>query len=56
MYPERYLRFDDINPYVAKADEIHQWFKEVGYDRTDILENTLEVAGKCNAEITKKRN
>lgn len=56
MYPNRYLRFDDINPYVAKVNEVSQWFKDAGYDRIDILENTAEVASKCNAEITKKRN
>ena len=56
MYPERQLRFDKINPYVAKADEIASWFKDVGYDRSDILENTIEVAEKCTAKIQKRRN
>jgi len=56
MYPERHLRFDEINPYIAKAHEVQQWFKDAGYDRIDMLENTLEIAEKCNAEITKKRN
>lgn len=56
LYPDRFLRFDDINPYVAKATEVLSWFKEAGYDRSDILENTLEVANKCSAEIPKKRN
>lgn len=55
MYPDRFLRFDEINPYIASADEIQSWFKDVGIDRTDILENTLEVAGKCTAEIEVKR-
>ena len=56
MYPNRFLRFDDINPYIAKADEVHSWFKQAGYDRTDILENTIEVAEKCSAEVKKHRN
>jgi DNA polymerase-3 subunit alpha len=55
MYPDRFLRFDQINPYIASASEIQSWFKEVGVDRTDILENTIEVADKCSAEIPVKR-
>lgn len=56
MYPDRFLRFDKINPYLAKAQEIAGWFKEVGYDRVDILENTIEVAEKCTAKIQKRKN
>jgi DNA polymerase-3 subunit alpha len=56
MYPDRYLRFDDINPYIANAESVQSWFKEAGYDRTDLLENTIEVASKCSAEIPKKRS
>ena len=56
MYPDRYLRFDDINPYIANADSVYSWFKQAGYDRTDLLENTIEVASKCSAEIPKKRS
>lgn len=56
MYPDRFLRFDHITPYIADANEVHSWFKEAGYDRSDIIENTLEVADKCTAEIIKSRN
>lgn len=56
LYPERNLRFDDINPYIADADTVLSWFKETGFDRPDILENTIEVASKCSAEIKKRRN
>ena len=56
MYPDRQLRFDEINPYVAKAEEIAGWFKDAGYDRSDILDNTLEVAEKCTASVQKRRN
>ena len=56
MYPDRYLRFDDINPYVADAKTVLSWFQDAGYDRQDILENTIEVASKCSAEIVKRRN
>ena len=55
MYPDRFLRFDEINPYIASATEIQSWFNTVGLDRTDILENTMEVAQKCTAEIAVKR-
>lgn len=56
LYPDRHLRFDDINPYVADANSVMSWFKDAGYDRVDILENTIEVASKCSAEIAKRRN
>jgi len=56
MYPQRFLRFDDINPYIADASTVHSWFKEVGYDDVEFLENTIEVADKCTARIQKKRN
>jgi DNA polymerase-3 subunit alpha len=56
MYPERFLRFDEINPYIADAKTVHSWFKEVGYDDIEYLENTIEVADKCTAKIVTKRN
>ena len=56
LYPERFLRFDEINPYMANATTVHSWFKEVGYDNIEFLENTVEVADKCSAEIVTKRN
>ena len=56
MYPNRHLRFDEINPYVAHADEVASWFKDAGYDRLDILENTMEVAEKCTARMEKRKN
>lgn len=56
LYPNRNLRFDDINPYVADAKTVQSWFKDAGYDRSDLYENTIEVASKCSAEIPKRRN
>ena len=56
MYPNRYLRFDEINPYMAHADEVASWFKDAGYDRVDILENTIEIAEKCTAKLEKRKN
>lgn len=56
LYPERFLRFDEINPYIANAETVFSWFKEVGYDDIVYIENTVEVADKCSAEIVTKRN
>ena len=56
MYPNRFLRFDDITPYVAKADEIYKWFDDAGYGDSTILSNTLEVAEKCSAKVTKGKS
>lgn len=56
MYPDRFLRFDEINPYVAPADEVLSWFAEKGYDEPSYLENTIEVAEKCSARIEKRKN
>jgi DNA polymerase-3 subunit alpha len=56
MYPTRSLRFDDINPYIANADTVHGWFQEAGYGDVSYLENTIEVADKCSAKLSKKKN
>jgi len=56
MYPDRFLRFDEINPYVAPADEVLSWFREKGFDNSEFLENTVEVAEKCSARIEKRKN
>lgn len=56
MYPDRYLRFDSINPYIARADQIKEWFVKAGCDRDDIFSTTLEIAEKCTARIPKRRN
>lgn len=55
MYPDRFLRFDAINPYIARAEQVSEWFQAAGYSRSDIFNNTIEVAEKCTAEIPKKR-
>jgi DNA polymerase-3 subunit alpha len=56
MYPDRSLRFDKINPYLAEAGEVASWFKDAGYDRIDILENTIEIANKCTAKLGRRKN
>jgi len=55
MYPDRFLRFDQINPYIASADEIQSWFQTVGIDRTDIFDSSMEIAEKCTAQIPVKQ-
>lgn len=56
MYPDRFLRFDEINPYIASADEVYSWFDNAGFSETSYIENTIEVAEKCSAKITKRKN
>jgi DNA polymerase III subunit alpha len=56
MYPNRFLRFDHIKPYVADASSVLSWFSEKGYNNPEFLENTIEVAEKCSARIATKRN
>ena len=56
MYPDRFLRFDEINPYVASAGEVLSWFRDRGFDCPEFLENTVEVADKCAARLEKRKN
>lgn len=56
MYPNRFLRFDHIKPYVASADAVLSWFADKGYNNPEFLGNTMEVAEKCTARIATKRN
>jgi DNA polymerase-3 subunit alpha len=51
LFPDRRLRFDDIHPYLMGTDEVAEYFSEHGWPQPFLLENTLEVADKCNAEI-----
>jgi len=56
MYPNRFLRFDDISPYIADAEEISSWFEAAGYGDSAILSNTIEVAEKCSAEVQTRQS
>ena len=56
MYPDRFLRFDEINPYVAGASEVMSWFADKGFHDVSYFENTVEVADKCSARLKKKNN
>lgn len=51
MYPNRRLRFENLPLYLMSAEEVKTAFVEAGYDRTDLLTNSVEIAEKCNAEI-----
>jgi len=55
LYPERRLRFDDIQPWIMNASDVKDMFVNLGYG-AEYLENTLEVADKCNAELSTKNS
>lgn len=51
LYPERRLSFKNLPLYLMDAHEVLEHFNDAGITRLDILENTMEIAEKCNAEI-----
>lgn len=51
LYPKRRLSFKNLPLYVMGADEVLQHFSAAGIDRLDVLENSMEIAERCNAEI-----
>lgn len=51
LYPDRRLSFKDLPLYIMDANEVLQHFDKAGISRLDILENTMEIAEKCNTEI-----
>lgn len=51
LYPDRKLSFKDLPLYVMDANEVVEHFANAGITRQDILENSMEIAEKCNAEI-----
>jgi len=53
LYPERRLRFDEIQPWIMNASDVKSLFTDLGYN-SSYLENTLEVADKCNASLSTK--
>ena len=46
LYPDRKMTFQDQNLWVQSREEIELDFNEAGITRTDIYENTMEVAKK----------
>lgn len=55
MYPNRRIRFDDIEPWIMGAEDIRDLFLKKGYENA-FLENTLEVAEKCTASVSTRKN
>lgn len=51
LYPDRRLSFKNLPLYMMGAKEVLEHFHNAGFTRTDIMENTVEIAERCNAEI-----
>ena len=46
LYPERRISFQDYNLFIQSRSEIEADFNKAGITRTDIYENTIEIANK----------
>jgi DNA polymerase-3 subunit alpha len=46
LYPDRRISFQDYNLFIQTRDEIQADFEKAGISRTDIYDNTMEVADK----------
>jgi len=46
LYPDRKLSFQTYNLFVQTRDQIEADFRKAGIDRTDIYDNTMEIAHK----------
>jgi DNA polymerase-3 subunit alpha len=46
LYPDRRISFQDYNLFIQTRQEIEADFKEAGINRTDIFDNTMEIASK----------
>ena len=46
LYPDRKISFVDYNLFIQTRDEIEADFKKSGINRTDIFDNTMEIAEK----------
>ncbi len=46
LYPDRRISFQDYNLFIQSRSEIESDFNKAGISRTDIYENTMEVADK----------
>ena len=46
LYPDRRITFQDYNLFIQSREEIEADFKATGINRTDIYENTMEIANK----------
>ena len=46
LYPDRRISFQDYNLFIQSREEIEADFNKAGITRTDIYENTMEIADK----------
>jgi DNA polymerase-3 subunit alpha len=46
LYPDRRISFQDMNLFIQSRTEIEADFNKAGITRTDIYENTMEIANK----------
>ena len=46
LYPDRRISFQNYNLFIQTREEIEADFKKAGITRTDIFDNTMEVASK----------
>jgi len=46
LYPDRRISFQDYNLFIQSRSEIEADFNSAGISRTDIYENTMEIANK----------
>ena len=55
MYPNRFLQFHNIQPYLMSFDEVKARFGDLASVQ-GIFENTEEIADRCNTEIVKHKS
>ena len=48
LYPDRRISFQDYNLFIQSRSEIEADFNKAGINRTDIYENTIEIANKVD--------
>jgi DNA polymerase-3 subunit alpha len=48
LYPDRRISFQDYNLFIQSRSEIESDFNKAGISRTDIYENTMEIANKVS--------
>jgi DNA polymerase-3 subunit alpha len=48
LYPDRRISFQDYNLFIQTRSEIEADFNKAGISRTDIYENTMEIASKVS--------
>ena len=49
LYPDRKISFQDYNLFIQNRQEIEADFKKAGINRTDIFDNTVELADKVGS-------